>query len=263
MEPEQAVQAGKHNAGVLQVGHHQGATCGLGLGIGARHAQLAAGGQQADGQQPQAGLPAGPGGKTGDAAGDQAQQGAAQAKEEHGARFGLAHARQRHDLHIGHGRQHPGAQADQRGSGLLLGKAGLQHQHHAHKTRHDGQQQRHIQRLRCAAAARVQRPQGTGQQEHGNPDAAHVVEGHGAGQRHLGDGVEPAAHGRDADQAAPGVHPRVAGFQGYALGGAEQPHGEHADQATVEHDFCGVEMHRRVLDADPHGGEQKRPHHHP
>ncbi|MNT43367.1 hypothetical protein D3C72_1798360 [compost metagenome] len=109
----------------------------------------------------------------------------------------------------------------------------------------------------------MQRPQRTSQQENRNPDAAHVIEGHGTGQRHLGDGIKPATHRGDTDQTAPCVHPWVGGFERHPLRSTQQPQRQHADQTAIENDFCGIEIGRGIFNAHPHGGEQKCAYHHP
>ncbi len=263
-EQHHAVHPREHDSGILQVGDHQRAALRAGPRIGARHAELARGGQEADGQQPQAG-PARPRRGAREQHGRAARHGRAHREIEHRACLRLADARQCHHLHVGEGGGQARQQPDQAGEHLVGTNAGAQHHDHACETGHHRHHQRRLQgRARAARAARgPPRQQGTADDEGGDPHAAHVVERHGGGERQVRDGVEPCAERDHADQTAPGMHARVAGAQPHALAPRQRPENGHADDAPIAHQFSRVEIGRCQLHADPHAREEECGEDHP
>ena len=101
-EQGQAVKSREHNARVLTVGHHQRAAMIFRHRIGPGHAHLPQRGKQHQRQQPHRVQPV-PVRQACDLHAERPCHCGAHRKVKHGLRFRLAHARNRHDLHVGKG----------------------------------------------------------------------------------------------------------------------------------------------------------------
>ena len=141
-----------------------------------------------------------------------------------------------------------------------MGNRGAQQHDNPGKARQDGGYQR---ALRLNAFPSLGKHQRAADQKRGNPDAAHVVQCHGGGQRQVGNSVKPGRQCHHAHHAAPDVHGQHGGGQRDAARPGKSSHEHHPDHAPVKHQFGVVEVFRRKLDAHRHGGEDEGRQDHP
>ena len=136
---------------------------------------------------------------------------------------------------------------------FVLRDGRAQDEHNACEPRRDCQGQRPLG-AQIVPAAQEQR---AAKHENGDPHAAHVVERHGRGQRQVGHGVEPCAHGAHANDVAPCMRPGPARGQRHAAHAHQRRREEHAEKAPVKNDLQRREVRGGVFHAHAHAGEEE------